>query len=45
MISSTSVQSIKGVLCLVQTIVYKSGKKVKRILDPNTKLPIEIIEQ
>jgi hypothetical protein len=45
MLSSTSVQSIKGILCLVQTIVYKSGKQVKRILDPNTKMPIEIIEQ
>lgn len=45
MISSTiSIQSIKGVLCLVQTVIYKNGKKVKRVLDPKTKVPIDILE-
>jgi hypothetical protein len=45
MISSVSIQSIKGVLTLVQTIVYKNGKQVKRVLDPHTKVPIGIIEE
>jgi hypothetical protein len=45
MISSVSIQSIKGVLTLVQTIVYKNGKQVKRVLNPHTKVPIGIIEE
>jgi hypothetical protein len=45
MISSVSIQSIKGVLTLVQTIVYKNGKQVKRVLGPHTKVPIGIIEE
>ena len=45
MISSVSIQSIKGVLTLVQTIVYKNGKQVKRVLDPHTRLPLDIIEE
>lgn len=45
MISFESVELVKGVLTLVQTVVYKSGKKVKRILDPVTKMPIDIIEE
>lgn len=44
MISSVSIQSVKGVLLLVQTIVYNNGKKVKRVIDPHTKLPLAIIE-
>jgi hypothetical protein len=44
MISSITKEVIKGSVKLVQNITYSNGSKVKRILDPVTKLPIEIIQ-
>ena len=32
-----------GVMCLVQYLTYSNGKKVKRVIDIKTGLPIDVI--
>lgn len=44
MISTITIQSVRGILQLVQTIVYPNGKQVKRVLDPITRIPVEILD-
>lgn len=43
MITTLSRQVINGTLKLVQTVVYSDGKTVKRIIDPKTGLPSDIL--
>ena len=43
MITTLSRQVINGTLKLVQTVVYPDGKTVKRIIDPKTGLPSDIL--
>jgi hypothetical protein len=45
MIIQESIQSIQGVLTLIQTVIYSNGKTVKRIIDPHSKVPLSIIEE
>ena len=35
---------IDGVSKLIQTVIYSNGDKVRRVLDPQTMLPTEILE-
>lgn len=44
MISSITKEVIGGAVKLVQNITYNNGIKVKRILDPKTGIPTEIIQ-
>jgi hypothetical protein len=44
MITSITKELIQGTLKIVQTIVYSDGKQVKRVLDPQTMIPTEVIE-
>jgi hypothetical protein len=44
MITSITKELIQGTLKIVQTIVYSDGKQVKRVLDPQTMIPAEVIE-
>lgn len=43
MISSITKELIQGAIQTVQNITYSNGKKVKRVLDPKTMLPVDII--
>lgn len=43
MIKSISKQVINGTLTLVETVIYSSGKRVRRVLDPSTGLPTDIL--
>jgi hypothetical protein len=43
MITTITRQVVNGTLKLVQTVVYADGKTVKRIIDPKTGLPTDIL--
>jgi hypothetical protein len=44
MISTLTKEVIEGALKLIETIVYSNGKKVRRVIDLQTGLPIDIID-
>lgn len=43
MIKSLSKQVINGTLKLVETVIYSDGKRVRRVIDPQTGLPTDIL--
>ena len=43
MITSLTKELINGALKLIQTIKYSNGTTVKRVIDPHSGLPIEIL--
>jgi hypothetical protein len=43
MITTIAREVVNGTLALVQTVVYSNGKKVRRLLDTKTLMPIEIL--
>ena len=44
MISSLAKETINGAVRLVENIRYSNGKMVKRILDPITGIPTDIVD-
>ena len=44
MIKTVTKEVIKGSMKMVENIRYSNGKRVRRVLDPKTLLPVEIID-
>jgi hypothetical protein len=42
MIKTITKEVVEGALILIETVIYSNGKRVRRVLDPQTNIPIEI---